>query len=188
MRELVRRFSGRMEFALGAVVLLVATLFSLASPYFLTAPNLVDLIETQSVTLILAAGVFVVLVSGGIDISFTATAAVSQYVGAYLATRHGFSVLAAVAVACATGAVLGGINAVLSYTLRVVSIIVTIATASIYQALLIHVTDGKEIYDLPDVWTERIVFLRVAVSPDESLRVTLPTVVMLAVVTATTCS
>ena len=57
------------------------------SPYFLTMPNLVDLVEAYSVTTILAAGVFVVLVSGGIDISFTATASATQYLAAYLRRR-----------------------------------------------------------------------------------------------------
>ena len=53
-----------------------AIVFSFRSPYFLTLPNFVDLIEAYAVTTILAAGVFVVLVSGGIDISFAATASV----------------------------------------------------------------------------------------------------------------
>ena len=42
--------------------------------------NFVDLIESYSVTAVLALGVFVVLVAGGIDISFAATASVAQYV------------------------------------------------------------------------------------------------------------
>ena len=37
-------------------------------------------------TTVLALGVFVVLVAGGIDISFAATASVAQYVTAYVAT------------------------------------------------------------------------------------------------------
>ena len=66
-----------------------ALILSLSSPYFLTVPNLVNLVEAYSVTAILAAGVFVVLVCGGIDISFTATAAAAQYFAATLATKHG---------------------------------------------------------------------------------------------------
>ena len=55
---------------------------------------------------------------------------------------------------------LGSVNALLTYYLRVVSIIVTIATSSIYYALLIYFTDGTEIYNLPDWWSDRIVFFR----------------------------
>ena len=89
MRELVHLFS-RTESVLVVVILIASAVFSLASPYFLTWPNLVDLIEAYSVTTILAAGVFVVLVAGGIDISFAATASAAQYLAAYVATSYGY--------------------------------------------------------------------------------------------------
>ena len=65
---------GRTETALITAILVTVVILSLSSPYFLTVSNLVNMVEAYSVTTILAAGVFVVLVSGGIDISFTATA------------------------------------------------------------------------------------------------------------------
>ena len=105
--------------------------------------NLVDLIEAYSVTTILAAGVFVVLVSGGIDISFAAAASATQYLAAYLmVTQYGVPALPALRSSALLGIVLGSINALLTYYLRVVSIIVTIATSSIYYALLIYFTDA----------------------------------------------
>ena len=58
------------------------------------------------------------------------------------------------------GIALGALNALLIYYLRVVSIIVTIATSSIYYALLIYFTDAHEIYDLPDWWAEPVVLFR----------------------------
>jgi simple sugar transport system permease protein len=68
MRDLARRLSGRTEALLLLVILLLGVILSLASPYFLTLQNVVDLIESYSVTTVLALGVFVVLVAGGIDI------------------------------------------------------------------------------------------------------------------------
>ena len=85
MRRLRRRSSSAPRRRSPPRSLSPALIFSLASPYFLTLPNFVNLIEAYSVTTILAAGVFVVLVSGGIDISFTATAAATQYLAATLA-------------------------------------------------------------------------------------------------------
>jgi ribose/xylose/arabinose/galactoside ABC-type transport system permease subunit len=61
------------------VVILMAVIFSALSPSFLSAANLVGLLENYSVMAIMAAGLLVVLISGGIDISFAAIAAVSQY-------------------------------------------------------------------------------------------------------------
>ena len=71
------------------VILLLGAILTVASPYFLTLSNFVDLIESYSVTAVLALGVFVVLVAGGIDISFAATASVAQYATAYVATAWG---------------------------------------------------------------------------------------------------
>jgi simple sugar transport system permease protein len=185
MVRLLDTLLGRTEAALALAVLTAALVFSLASPYFLTPSNAVDLIEAYAVTTILAAGVFVVLVSGGIDISFAATAAATQYVGATLATAYGFGPVAAIGSACLMGALMGAINAVLTHYLAIWSIIVTIATSAIYYALLIQITGGSEIYNLPDWWVDRVVFFRWTFASGEFIRVTLPVVLMLLVVLTT---
>lgn len=185
MHNVARILFGRTETALVAVILIAITVFSVASPYFFTLPNAVDLIEAYSVTTILAAGVFVVLVSGGIDISFAATASAAQYLGAYVATSYGFPALPAIGMACLLGIFLGSINAVLTHYLRVWSIIVTIATSSIFYALLIQITGGSEIYNLPDWWVDKVVFFRWDFESGEFARITLPIVIMVVVVAVT---
>jgi simple sugar transport system permease protein len=185
MRKLVGAIFGRTESALTAVIIVAGAVFSLSSPYFLTLSNAVDLIEAYSVTTILAAGVFVVLVAGGIDISFAATASVAQYLAAYAATEYGVPAVPTIAIACTAGFLLGAINGLLTHYLRVVSIIVTIATSSIYYALLIYFTDGTEIYNLPEWWTERVVLFRHETAAGDIVRVTFPIAVMIAVVLIT---
>lgn len=185
MRNLALRIFGRTETALALFITVAAVIFSLSSPYFLTASNAVDLVESYSVTTILAAGVFVVLVSGGIDISFAATASAAQYLAAYVATVHGFPAVPSIGLACGLGVLLGCINALLTYHLRVVSIIVTIATSSIYYALLIYFTDGTEIYNLPGWWSDRVILFRHETASGDIVRITLPILVMAVVVVAT---
>jgi simple sugar transport system permease protein len=175
---------GRTESVLLAAILVTAVVFSWSSPYFFTLSNLVNLIEAYSVTTILAAGAFVVLVSGGIDVSFTATASASQYLAAYLIAQVGCPAAPALALGAILGVTLGCINALLTYHLRIVSIIVTIATSSIYYALLIYFTNAEEIYNLPDWWSGRITFLRFATASGV-VKITLPIVVMVAVVLLT---
>ena len=181
----MHRISLNTETTLLLMIVVLGGVFSLFSPAFLTIPNLVDLIDAYAVTSIFAAGVFVVLVSGGIDISFAATAAVSQYVAAYLAANFGWEPLPTIALACAVGFALGSVNAFLTHYLRVVSIIITIATSSIYFSLLIQFTGGSEIYNLPDWWTTRIVFARFDFGPGEFARINLPIVTMFVVVIVT---
>lgn len=185
MRSVSGLLFARTEAALAFAVLVATAIFALTAPHFLSAPNAVDLIEAYSVTTILAAGVFVVLVSGGIDISFAATASAAQYLAAYCATAYGVPPLLAIGMACLLGTLLGAINALLTHYLRVWSIIVTIATSSIYYALLIQITGGSEIYNLPDWWTDKIVFFRWDFGPGEFVRITLPIVIMIAVVLVT---
>ena len=113
MLDLLARFSGRTEIYLAAVVVIVAAVLSVLSPYFLTVSNFIDLIETYSVTAILAMGLFVVLVSGGIDISFAATASVAQYVATLAGTDLGWPAYVCIPLGLGIGILLGCVNALL---------------------------------------------------------------------------
>lgn len=76
------RFPRSVEAWLGWVIVLMLVFFSIMSDEFLSIQNLLDLSESYAVTGIFALGLFVVLVTGGIDISFAAVASVVQYVNA----------------------------------------------------------------------------------------------------------
>lgn len=123
---------------------------SVANGQFLTMQNLFDLLTSYAFVGILALGLLVVRIAGGIDISFTATASVAQYVALAVANAYGANWLTVCAMAMAIGAALGAINAVLIQKLRIPSIIVSIATLNVFYGLLIFFTGGKYIYSLPD--------------------------------------
>jgi simple sugar transport system permease protein len=178
MPSLLARFPHRTEAYLAVIIVVIGAALAVLSPAFLTLANVVDLLESSSVAAILAVGVFVVLVAGGIDISFAATASVAQYVSAYAAARLGVPALPAIALGLLVGCALGVVNAVLIHVLKVISIIITIATMSVYFALLMYVTGAKSIYDLPDWWTQRWVFYKTMSAEGDPIRITLPIVVM----------
>ena len=134
----------------------MAVFFSVMSPGFLSAGNLTTLLESYSVMAIMAAGLLVGLISGGIDISFAAIAAVTQYLVATILVQMGGNWVVAFALAAVFGCVLGAVNALLIYYLQALSVIVTISTMTFYFAILMFVTDGKSIYDLPDWFTASI--------------------------------
>ena len=144
-----------------------------------------DLLETYSVQGILAMGLFVVLVAGGIDISFAATASVAQYLAAYAAARLHLPAVIAIPIGLLVGTALGCLNATLIHYARVTSIIATIATMSVYFAVLMYFTGGKSIYDLPDWWSTRITFYETEAANGDLIRVTLPIVAMACVVLLT---
>ena len=163
-----------------AWVLLLTVIVFAAQRSVLTVQNLLDLSESYAVSGIFALGLFVVLVTGGIDISFAAVASVVQYLIATLAAHYGLgSPAGSILLALAIGAALGMVNALLIYCLRIVSIIVTISMQALLFGMLMWLTNGRSLYALPDWWTLR------SVLPfqlgEQSYQLGLPTLVMLAV-------
>lgn len=157
MPEALRRFSRSHEFWLLGVIVALSAGLTAASSSFLTLQNLFDLLTSYAFLGILAAGLLVVLISGGIDISFTATASVAQYVALSIANAYGGSWLGVFLVAIAVGIGCGAINAILIGMLRIPSIIVSIATLNIFFGLLVFVTGGKYIYELP-AWFDKGIY------------------------------
>lgn len=177
----LRAVRRRPEAWLFAVIVLVGAVFSLTARDFLSLPNVIDLLETYSVQAIMAMGLFVVLVAGGIDISFAATASVAQYTAALLAAHAGLPAPAVVAAGLAVGVALGCVNAVLIHYVRIPSIIATIAMMSVTFSLLMYFSGGRSIYTLPEWWTGRVVFWQTETASGDLARVTLPIVAMVAV-------
>ena len=130
---------------------------SLTSDQFLTLGNLTSLLNNNAVNLIWAVGLLVVLVAGGIDISFAVAASVVQYVAVYcFQALGGGNWILGFFVCGFLGIGLGLINAVLIHGFRIISIVITIATFNAYFGLLMFFTKGRFIYNLPDWWTDRI--------------------------------
>ena len=151
-----QRFRRSHEFWLLAVILALVVGLSLTTDGFLTWQNLFDLLTSNAFVGILAAGLLVVLIAGGIDISFTATASVAQYVTLTLAIRYGLGWFAMFAIAALIGLACGAINAFFITKLRISSIIVSIATLNFFYGLLIFLTSGKYITSLPKFFRDGI--------------------------------
>lgn len=168
------------------VIVVLGAFLGLATDTFWTLPNLVDLLNTSATNFILAAGLLVVLIAGGIDISFAVAASVVQYVTAVVVMQLGGGDWAlGFAIAAVAGFVLGAVNAALIYYFRIISIVVTIATFNVYFGFLMFVTRGVSIYDLPDWWLDRLVFLEFETAGGDFLELRLPAVVMIVMVLAT---
>ena len=153
------RLSRKHETWLLLVTVTLAAALSIISPAFFTLRNAQDLITANAFTSILAAGLLLVLISGGIDISFTATATVAQYIAMTVANAHNVGWIGVILIASAAGIALGLVNAVLIHVFRVPSIIATLGTLNAFYGLLVFVTRGNYIYTLPDWFDLGINFL-----------------------------
>jgi simple sugar transport system permease protein len=168
------------------VLAIMCLSLSLTSDKFFTVANLFNLLNTSSTNLIFAVGLLVVLIAGGIDISFAVAASVVQYVVALALARIGggdwFSGLALGAI---VGIGLGAINAGLIYYFRIISIVVTIATFNVFFGLLMFFTRGVSIYNLPEWWTHRTVLFEFQQADGAWSALTLPVAIMAGCAVAT---
>ncbi|RQQ50137.1 ABC transporter permease [Burkholderia stagnalis] len=185
MPDLRKTGIGTVEAVLIAVIAMMAVGLGLSTSTFLTLSNLLDLLNQSAVNIIFAVGLLIVLIAGGIDISFAVGASVVQYLTALTVMRLGGGSWAlGFALSVAFGVLLGALNATIIYRFRIVSIVATIATFNLFFGGLMFVTGGVSIYDLPDWWTARVSLLRIA-SPGGAADLALPVAVMFAAVVAT---
>jgi simple sugar transport system permease protein len=145
-----QRLLGRNETVLLVVLLAMMAAITTVSPRFLGAENLFSILLSASYTGIFAIGFLVVLISGGLDVSFTAVATVAQYVvGTVLIANPKFPPILAALLPLAVGISLGCLNAVLIHYLNAPPIIVTIANLNIFFGLLQFITGGEWLNGFP---------------------------------------
>ena len=76
----LKKFLRSSEAIVLLILILVMFTFTMLSPTFLTVRNMFDLLRIMIVTGIFVCGVMVVIISGGIDMSFMAIAICSAYI------------------------------------------------------------------------------------------------------------
>lgn len=143
------------------IVLFVA--LSIGSPPFLNSTNLLNILDQQSATLIIAAAGTLVLISGGIDLSVGATYALAGVISAQIALVHG--VVVAIVVALAVGLIIGFANGVISTLFRINSLIATLAMSFIVSGIGSSVSGGNLI-----VLTGQASFAAIAQTPFLGIR------------------
>lgn len=133
------------------VVLAFCAVAALADPAFLSLPTLFDLLRNSIVIGIFAIGVLIVLISGGIDVSFTAIAAFAMYSTTLTLVKLGVDVpwYAAFALSALIGTGLGLINAVFIAGFRLPTLIVTLGTLSAFRGFLLTFVGSQLISNVP---------------------------------------
>ncbi|HHY09585.1 MAG TPA: ABC transporter permease [Firmicutes bacterium] len=168
------------ETILALIIICLGAYLSFATDEFLSLENLFDILLSYSFLGIMAVGMLLVLISGGIDISVTAIATVGQYAMALYILKYGGNLFLAFLISGVIGIVLGCINGFLIDYLKVPAIIVTIATLNIYHGVLITLTKGRWIYGFPR-WFNRIPSLfAITVESGTEYSFSLPIVLLIA--------
>jgi ribose/xylose/arabinose/galactoside ABC-type transport system permease subunit len=130
-------------FVLVGLVIIV----SIASPVFLSARNIRNVLQQVSTLGILSMGITVLMISGGIDLSVgSAISTVAVIAGTLL--KAGSPAEVAVLVGLALGCAIGCVNGMLAAFTRAHPFILTLGTMTLLQGVAIIVTQGYPINDL----------------------------------------
>jgi ribose transport system permease protein len=129
-------------------LVLVFVIFAALAPNFLTAPNLLNILQQSSINACIALGMTLVIISGGIDLSVGPTAAMAAVTAASLLTG-GAPIVVAIGGALLVGAFAGAINGALIAYGGLQPFIVTLGTLSVYRATALIYTGGSPIFGLP---------------------------------------
>lgn len=139
MRSLRRLRGPNNEGILLAVLLLVVIAMSIASPAFFTPGTFFALVRSSMVPLVFALGVLLVMISGGIDVSFPAVAIFAAYTTLTLSIKGKFdpTIIGIFLIAMLIGAGLGLLNGVVIGRFRLPTLIVTLGTQGIFKGALL---------------------------------------------------
>jgi ribose transport system permease protein len=131
-----------------ASLIALCVVISVLEPKFLSAGNLAGVARQTAVITIIAMGMTVVMVAGGIDLSVGSAMALAGVAGA-LAMTNGAPPAAGVLAAAAAGAACGLANGAAIAALRIPPFIVTLGAMGVYRGVALLVTDGKAVVGLP---------------------------------------
>lgn len=137
---------------IGLVLLCVG--FALTSDYFLSVRNGLNILDQVTVLGILAIGMTMVIIIGGIDLSVGSVLALSMMMMGWLAKNAGLPLPLAMVLGIVTGAACGTVSGILITYARLPAFIATLAMMSVARGLSNILTDGRQIVGYPDWFTD----------------------------------
>lgn len=136
------------KYNLLVLLLVFVIISSVLSPNFLTIGNLLNLLQQASIPGIVAIGMTVVIIIGGIDLSVGSVAAFAGMISAILISK-GMPTVIAVLAGVLLGAALGLITGILISKFGLPDFIATLAMMEIARGAALLTTEGVPVFGLP---------------------------------------
>ncbi len=151
MQKKLKKLTGRNELYIFLIILLLAVLIQARSGQFFTRNNLVDIASALIVPGIFAVGAFMVLISGGIDVSFPALASLAAYATTKLLLTAGYEggVWLPILIALAIGAVLGAFNGLFIGRFNLNAMIITLGASSVFKGFMQGTLNSQQLATIP---------------------------------------
>jgi ribose transport system permease protein len=138
------------KYAVVFVLLLLVLIFSLVSRDFFSLRNLTNIVTQNTHFIIVAIGLSFVLISGGIDLSVGYQMSVVGVVMAMMMTLWSWPVWLSLIAGVALGTFLGSINGFIVTQIRTFPLIVTLATAVVFQGVSYMLSNARTYRAFPD--------------------------------------
>ena len=148
----LRKLLRRNETVLILAIIIFAIVVGSKSPEFFTIANLFDILRSSIVQLLFALGVLIVIISGGIDVSFPIVGIFSGYTAVVIMRKFELnekSLLIPIALAIIIGVILGGFNAIAIAGFGIPTLIVTLGTAGIFRGFMLSFIGASFISNIP---------------------------------------
>lgn len=126
---------------LGALIL-IAIVLTIATPYFLTQTNLLNISRQMAIISIVAVGMTYLIISREFDLSVGSTFGLVGIVSGLLVLDGGFNIWTAFAFVLVLGALVGLVNGSLVTLVGIPSFIVTLGTMSILRGAALVLANG----------------------------------------------
>ena len=152
MNARLKRIAYKSEFLSFVLIIVICIAFSIANPAFFSIINIFDLLKVCSYPLIFACGVMIVLISGGLDMSFMWIGMFSAY-----STSKLFSILQVTRgvimplpviflTSICIGTILGSFNALLVSKFKLPVFIATLSSANVFMGVMFQFIGSEYIF------------------------------------------
>lgn len=148
----IKKLLLRNETVLIFAIIIFSLVIGSKSPEFFTLANLFDILRSSFVQLLFALGVLIVIISGGIDVSFPIVGIFSGYTAVIIMQKlelNPESLFIPIVLAVLIGIALGGFNAIAIAGFGIPTLIATLGTAGIFRGVMLSFIGASFISDIP---------------------------------------
>ncbi|MEA4883982.1 MAG: ABC transporter permease [Clostridia bacterium] len=131
------------------IIVAISIAISIRNRAFLTWENALDLLKANAVMGMVAMGMLMAILTGGIDVSVGAVTAVVTVMTGRLMLSMNLNLSVVFVLAGVFGALMGFINGFCIAAFNLPPIVVTLGTVSVYNGLNLYCTNGTWITNLP---------------------------------------
>ena len=166
---MLKKLLNRHEFIIAVIIVVLSLLIGLKNPRFFSTANFFSIVRAATFTGIFSLGVLVVLISGGIDVSFTGIAVAAMYttVSILVAQDYQGGMFIPFLIAGGLGLVMGLINAFFIAVFKLPTLIVTLGTLSLFRGAMLFFV-GSDYYNTAELPPAMKEFARASILTVES--------------------